>query len=605
MPKTYEYEQLASISTIRLIKLEKEKVDDQIACTIRHAEQAAEDTKYNALSYVWGDPKPTREIRIRNNLATEWDVFQVHENLWQFLNQAWQRKIFDRWFWTDRICLDQSHGSSEKADQIPRMAGIYHDAEQVVAWLGLAIETGKDLIPLRKALVKGGGWPFGFAFAPKTDAALSAVHHAEYWSRIWVVQEIVSAKRIVCVVGDLELGWRQMVRLVGMGHWHTALLWQRLRLRYEIGNLDWWSCLLVASRSHRSTKPHDVVYGILGLAIVYDTGASRLDLIRKADYEESPAYVVIDALLESFPDHRDYGIAMDLLLRKSFIPDLAVFTVLGGYIKSTRTSNRHKRLAGFLLQTCDACFSIFSPLQSASSWPSKADALQQILGKMLNSLLPGSSFRTPQQNAVLLGLTLALGISETEEREQIFRNWKAARGIQLEVKGTWRFRAQKFRSQRPRAQTIRSRRIRSQKFRCQSLHAHKCRVQRPSETHPKERSAVNMRGPIGKRSRYYKAPGRNRETSVPLTVGGTASVSLPNLDLRPKERCSSSKKAVGSWTYYGPVLEFRIPEAGFRLDIGLSRHDALSGVAGKSISVWFSPPLQVGIIDDDGGCLQK
>lgn len=573
MPKTYEYEQLASISTIRLIKLEEEKIDGQIACTIRHAERAAEETKYDALSYVWGDPKPTREIRIRNISATEWDAFELHENLWQFLNQAWQRKIFDRWFWTDRICLDQSHGSNEKADQIPRMAEIYHDAEQVVAWLGLAIETGKDLVPLRNALVKGGGWPFGFAFAPKTDAAFSAVHSAEYWSRIWVVQEIVSAKHVVFVVGDLELEWRQMVRLVGMGHWHTALLWQRLRLRSEVGNLDWWSCLLVASRSHKSTKPHDVVYGILGLAIVHDTGASRLDLIRKADYDESPAYVVIDALLESFPDHRDYGIAMDLLLRKSFIPDLAVFTVLGEYIKSTRTSNRHKRLAGFLLQTCDACFSIFSPLESASSWPSKADALQQILGKMLNSLPPGSSFRTPQQNAVLLGLALALGISETEEREQIFRDWKAARGIQLEVKGPRRSCAQRLR-------------------------AHQLR-----ETYPKDRSAVHLRGPTSKRIGYYKAPGRNRETSVPLAVGGTASVLLPNLDLRPKERCSSSKKSVGSWTYYGPVLEFRIPEAGFRLDIGLSRHDALSGVAGKSISVWFSPPL--GIIDDDGECLQK
>ncbi|KAK8151974.1 heterokaryon incompatibility protein-domain-containing protein, partial [Phyllosticta citribraziliensis] len=134
MPNKFQYTELSTRSTIRLIKIQKQKVNDTIVCVLRHAEQT--DIEYYALSYVWGDATPTREILVETEDAPAGEsfIFPLHENLWRFLDWAWHQGKFDRWFWTDRICLNQKD-EKEKAHQIPRMGDIFQNATQVVAWL--------------------------------------------------------------------------------------------------------------------------------------------------------------------------------------------------------------------------------------------------------------------------------------------------------------------------------------------------------------------------------------------------------------------------------------------------------------------------------------
>ena len=88
---------------------------------------------YRALSYVWGNPKPTRTIYLgdsMNNLREQ----RIHENLWRFLIAMRQQGRVDVPFWTDSLSLSQAH-KGEIEHQIPRMGAIYAEAEEVDVWL--------------------------------------------------------------------------------------------------------------------------------------------------------------------------------------------------------------------------------------------------------------------------------------------------------------------------------------------------------------------------------------------------------------------------------------------------------------------------------------
>lgn len=546
----YKHEKLASVSTIRLIKLKRKKIDGKIACTICHIEQATKDTLYDALSYVWGDPTPTRSIYIKSTQTSEWHDFQVHENLWKFLNNAWDREVFDRWLWTDRICLDQSHGSQELGEQIPRMAEIYHNAERVVAWLGITDSQARALVPARVALrerrrlVKE---HIAKDFSEDTVAAITAVRDAEYWQRLWVVQEFVSAKQIVVVGGNLEFQWDEMNRMLGaeLKDNDKAAILQKMRgWTVYHDDVDLWYWLWqITSRDFRSTKPHDLVYGVLGLAITYGSGKSQPNLIRKAYYEEPDGYVIIDALFESLASFY-VPTAINLLLRTSSTLDAGVFTTFHGYINSDRTSDRHKRLACILLKICDAFFSVLSLTKPELNWPfGEAD-----FHKIVRVIFFTESSEYVQHNAVLLGLALVFSIYGEVKRRQIFQDWRDIRKIGPGAGGQW-----------------------------------KCRNHLPYL--PRNRS--NAHDPCEEPENFSA----RKYGPVDLKKGmvfGHAPVSLPNLDPILRQACTSREDS--HLACHESIVGFQIPEAGFRLELSLSRDDSPSDLDGKWASAWFWPP---------------
>lgn len=85
-PSPYRYRALQIPSTIRLLKILPELKDGEIACTLEHFQDDAVPP-YHTLSYVWGDPKKTRQIRIKDAEAESWHKHGLHESLWEFLDQ--------------------------------------------------------------------------------------------------------------------------------------------------------------------------------------------------------------------------------------------------------------------------------------------------------------------------------------------------------------------------------------------------------------------------------------------------------------------------------------------------------------------------------------
>ena len=83
--------------------------------------------RYEALSYVWGDPENPLLIFIDEHR------FNVTVNLHAALCRL--RDCAIEWVWVDAICINQQD-RKERGHQVRHMAKVYGKAHRVVAWLG-------------------------------------------------------------------------------------------------------------------------------------------------------------------------------------------------------------------------------------------------------------------------------------------------------------------------------------------------------------------------------------------------------------------------------------------------------------------------------------
>ncbi|RDW63603.1 hypothetical protein BP6252_11148 [Coleophoma cylindrospora] len=114
-------------SQVRVLDLHPGKEGDPIMCTLRVVDLDA-DAVYDALSYVWGDPKITKGIFV-NGAALEITT-NLHAALSRLRSPETQRTL-----WIDAICINQTD-NTEKMHQIGLMRKIYASAEEVAMWLG-------------------------------------------------------------------------------------------------------------------------------------------------------------------------------------------------------------------------------------------------------------------------------------------------------------------------------------------------------------------------------------------------------------------------------------------------------------------------------------
>lgn len=122
----YDYQPLGE-NSIRLFQIQPALRNGLVACILNQFDDHV--PPYSALSYYWGDPKPTRKTYVNNS------IFEIHEALWEFLDQMQQSEETDNWIWTDLLCLNQ-RDNTEMGHQIPRMGYIYSKAVRTISWLG-------------------------------------------------------------------------------------------------------------------------------------------------------------------------------------------------------------------------------------------------------------------------------------------------------------------------------------------------------------------------------------------------------------------------------------------------------------------------------------
>jgi len=189
---------------IRLLRLLPKNDEGIIECTMQTYNHD-DRPPYQALSYTWGPNIAYDDIEI-NGVK-----IPVRENLWSFLHQQ-QLHGNHGPFWIDALCIQQSN-VDERNHQVQMMGPIYKGAEKALVWLG----KEKDDSDLALRFLKRAWNPmlYNEVFGYSTDIAHSILSFCKrtYWSRMWIVQEIMLACHIEIHCGPGMLEWLKLSEL--------------------------------------------------------------------------------------------------------------------------------------------------------------------------------------------------------------------------------------------------------------------------------------------------------------------------------------------------------------------------------------------------------
>lgn len=150
------------------------------------------ETRYEALSYFWGDANTTENIFVNG------EIIAITTNLAAAL-RALRHPQHDRTLWIDAICINQGD-LDEKASQVALMRNIYTNCSKTTAWLGPSDKSSQKVfqgIKLKDRVYKG---------------ALLALLARPWFRRVWVIQEISYATTITVQCGPDTIEWDDLIK---------------------------------------------------------------------------------------------------------------------------------------------------------------------------------------------------------------------------------------------------------------------------------------------------------------------------------------------------------------------------------------------------------
>jgi hypothetical protein len=242
-------------------------------------------THYEALSYTWGLASTSNQSQVHLSDG----LLRISNNLDMALRHLRQHKT-NRVLWIDAICINQSD-DSEKSDQVAQMREVYENASEVQIWLGPAGVYSHDGINVLTGLTQAEGIMKGLdgPFATFDHHALDDILSRDWWSRLWVVQEVAVAKRAKLICGydvmswpsdrDLKAVMSNISRCIETSEWTTS---SRLARMSEILQMQLWRAgssppslleLVLSVTTRYCTNGLDRIFALRGLAS--DTEAAQ------------------------------------------------------------------------------------------------------------------------------------------------------------------------------------------------------------------------------------------------------------------------------------------------------------------------------------------
>ena len=343
----YDVIPLEGPQTIRLVELHPAiDFNSPIECTISPASLSNCRHQYRALSYVWGVDKSSskaifngRPITISANLDKALRRLRTNDlrccNLMCSCQQAWYAGQTNHEYtypptrlWIDAVSINQEN-VSERNQQVKLMKDIFARAAEVILWVG---EESSDTLTAFRFL-----HALAELFDAERDQASAFISHVvkkehfkhawialgkflnrRWWTRVWVLQEVVLAHKATLICGRFCAGWNDISKafvtfrlcqdyidevmeattsddwsnyLLGFatGHSRFALrcIW-KLFINNKPNGGDFSAqgetlqSLLGCAKNYETTDARDKVYGILGIA---EALGCRIDV--PVRYEES------------------------------------------------------------------------------------------------------------------------------------------------------------------------------------------------------------------------------------------------------------------------------------------------------------------------------
>ncbi|RYP88467.1 hypothetical protein DL770_004631 [Monosporascus sp. CRB-9-2] len=246
--KRPRYSPLRAAGDIRLLILKAGKDNEGIVCELRHA-NLRDSPQFEAVSYVWGTSLACMRI-ICDGKDTDIGV-----NLYEALEYL-RLPDRDRVLWADALCINQDD-IKERTHQVRQMGSVYSAADRVVIWLGKETWSNHGAFRMIANICANypvdrwvnearevdylasvddwADWETDFktffqSLAPthlgtsesqpseqtdpdalipepiRTEPIAELLRHP-WFRRIWVTQELASAKSAVIVCGREELPW--------------------------------------------------------------------------------------------------------------------------------------------------------------------------------------------------------------------------------------------------------------------------------------------------------------------------------------------------------------------------------------------------------------
>ncbi|KAM7198221.1 Heterokaryon incompatibility protein (HET) domain containing protein [Naviculisporaceae sp. PSN 640] len=165
-----------------------------------------QQTSYRALSYTWGSVSSKEDIF---QINVNGQPFWVRKNLHDFLNllPKWEDNDHDfeggiGLIFVDAICINQL--GEERQDQVHLMREIYRRADGVISWLGIppdeatnaAVQALSNGLKVRRDMTNQADW------TPEQRAGFRFLSHNKYWTRVWILQEILLGAEVVVCCGE-------------------------------------------------------------------------------------------------------------------------------------------------------------------------------------------------------------------------------------------------------------------------------------------------------------------------------------------------------------------------------------------------------------------
>jgi hypothetical protein len=334
------YSERLSSDEIRLMRLLPGDENSFIHCELRTEKQAHAAGNYRALSYVWGI-KGEQFVIYCNNQPMD-----VGANLHETLKHL--RKCGgDNLFWIDAICINQMD-QLEKAVQVRKMKSVYADAKAVIAYLGEfkpEDRHGVDLlilildvlsanypdfisgsymenIPIINEIdFKGADLLPGFGDSQWEH--LTRIIIKAYFSRVWIIQEMICGKEVTFYLGDqsftrqdllgfiyaiqrfqpirtgLQLALGRLQQAEPRASLETFHHFVNLRILYleHLTNHQSVLATLWIAKSARAGLPIDKIFAILGLV-----SSSTSDIIDYTKSEEEVHIQLAKFCIEGAPN---------------------------------------------------------------------------------------------------------------------------------------------------------------------------------------------------------------------------------------------------------------------------------------------------------------
>lgn len=265
-----------SAGTIRVLRIQQGQKGKPIRCSLRAT--TLDEIEFEALSYLWGTSLVPRKIYVNNQ------PFYVNPGLHEAL-EALRYADQDRYLWVDAICINQAD-SVEKSSQVKMMQGIYAKATQVVVWLGkgeknsgFAFEKARDFGEVAAA-GKDAWWQSTVSTKrwSQTCRIFRDILEHGWWTRVWIIQEIVVARNAVVQIGSHSLAWDDLCHFLtyrpftelfqGFDTINFVKEIQKLRSKIHPESETPSNLLSLAYRFRHqaATLGHDKLYALLGLA---------------------------------------------------------------------------------------------------------------------------------------------------------------------------------------------------------------------------------------------------------------------------------------------------------------------------------------------------